>query len=214
MIDDYLALDDATLVRLVAERNEAAMEEIYRRYGGAVSSLAMRVLSDRALADDVMQDVFLGLWRTADRFDPARGKLRTLLLTQTHGRCVDVIRTRNARAARESKVAAEPTGVPDAIDAELMAITEAELVRNALAQLPTEERSAIDLAYFGANTYRQVAVLLDVPEGTVKGRIRSGLRRLHSLLAEPPEPPPPIRSREREVDTRSRTPEREEGSER
>jgi RNA polymerase sigma-70 factor, ECF subfamily len=177
--------DDATLVAALAGRDEVAMEELYRRYGGSVAALALRILGDRALADDVAQDVFLGLWRAPERFDPERGRLRTLLLTQTHGRCVDVIRTRNARTAREEKVASEPPAPADAVDAALMALTEAEQVREALAQLPYEERSVIELAYFGANTYRQVAMLLNLPEGTVKGRIRAGLRRLHALLNDP-----------------------------
>jgi RNA polymerase sigma-70 factor, ECF subfamily len=129
--------------------------------------------------------VFVQLWKTADRFDPNRGRLRTLLLTLTHGKCVDVIRTRNARSAREDKVhATERNAEAAAVDAELMAITEAELIRSAVHRLPAEERTPLELAYFGGNTYRQVAVILGLPEGTVKARIRSGLRRLHGFLAE------------------------------
>lgn len=182
-------LDDAALVRAIANRDadaEASMAELYRRYGPVVAGLARRVLGDRALAEDVTQDVFVGFWRSAERFDGDRGRVRTLLLTQTHGRCVDVIRSRNARTAREMRVEHEPRAPMEEIDAELMAIAEGEIVRDALAKLPPDERTAIELAYFGANTYRQVASILGVPEGTIKGRIRSGLRRLHDLLSDTP----------------------------
>ncbi len=181
--------DDAELVRAIAARGagaEAAMAELYRRYGSMVVGLARRILGERSLAEDVAQDVFVTLWRTADRFDERRGRVRTLLLTQTHGRCVDVIRSRNARAARESRAGSEPVTPMAEIDAELIALTEAEMVRDALTQLPPDERTAIELAYFGANTYRQVAEILGAPEGTVKTRIRSGLRRLHDLLGGSP----------------------------
>ncbi len=176
--------DDAALMAAVAGRNEAALQEIYRRYGNVVLGLAARILGDTGLAEDVTQEVFVQLWRTADRYDASRGKLRTMLLTQTHGKCVDVIRSRNARSAREDRVhSGERDAAPDAVDAELMAITETELIRSAVERLPTEERTPIELAYFGGNTYRQVATILGLPEGTVKARIRSGLRRLHGLLS-------------------------------
>ena len=183
---------DVALVAEIANRGalaEAAMSEVFRRFGTTINALALRVLGDRPLADDVTQDVFLGLWRKPERFDAERGKLRTLLMTQAHGRCVDVIRSRNAQLERESKVTREERPAPESIDAELIAITEAEQVRMALEQLPAEERTAIELAYFGANTYRQVAVILDVPEGTIKGRIRAGLKRLHVLLHDTAEDP-------------------------
>ncbi len=176
--------DDAALVASVARHDESALHELYRRYGAVVLGLATRILGDAGLAEDVTQEVFVQLWRTADRYDPSRGKLRTILLTQTHGKCVDVIRTRNARAKREDRVhSVERSVIPDAVDAELMALTEAEVIRSAVDRLPTEERTPLELAYFGGNTYRQVAVILGLPEGTVKARIRSGLRRLHGLLS-------------------------------
>lgn len=176
--------DDAALVASVARHEESALHELYRRYGAVVLGLATRILGDAGLAEDVTQEVFVQLWRTADRYDPSRGKLRTILLTQTHGKCVDVIRTRNARANREDRVhSGERTIIPDPVDAELMALTETDLIRSAVDRLPTEERTPLELAYFGGNTYRQVAVILGLPEGTVKARIRSGLRRLHGLLS-------------------------------
>lgn len=176
--------DDGHLVTAVAGGDEAALSEIYRRYGAVVTGLARRILGDKQLAEDITQEVFVHLWKNADRFDADRGKLRTVLLTQTHGKCVDLIRSRNARSAREQKVIADVTTDSPAIDAELIALTETEQIRAAVKQLPTDERIALEAAYFGGNTYRQVAVVLGVPEGTVKARIRSGLRRLHGLLSD------------------------------
>jgi RNA polymerase sigma-70 factor, ECF subfamily len=176
-------LSDNELVHRIALADESAMATIYERYGARVFALANRVLNDRALAEDVTQDVFLRLWRNPHGFDPDRGKLRTLLLTQAHGRCVDVIRSRNSQADRETKVAHDPTTTSStAIDAELLALDEAEAVRAALDALPPHERTVLDLAYFGANTYRDVARILSLPEGTVKTRMRSALQRLRVEL--------------------------------
>jgi RNA polymerase sigma-70 factor, ECF subfamily len=176
-------LSDSELVRHIAIADESAMATIYDRYGARVFALANRVLGDRSLAEDVTQDVFLKLWRNPQGFDPDRGKLRTLLLTQAHGRCVDVIRSRNSQSERETKMAHDPTTIAsDTIDAELMALDEAEAVRIALDALPPHERTVLDLAYFGANTYRDVARILSLPEGTVKTRMRSALQRLRVEL--------------------------------
>jgi RNA polymerase sigma-70 factor, ECF subfamily len=170
---------DAELVARLKSRDEAAMAVIYSRYGSPVFALAHRVLGDRGLAEDITQEVFLQLWNNADQFDADRGKLRTFLLTRTHGRCVDVIRSRNARSAREDRMADDRSApVADPLDAQLTALTEAELVREAIDNLPAEERTVLHLAYFGANTYREVARILDLPEGTVKTRMRSALKRL------------------------------------
>ena len=181
--------DDAALVVAISGGQESALAEVYRRHGPAVTGLAKRLLSDSSLAEDVTQEVFVHLWRNCDRFDPSRGRLRTMLLTQTHGKAVDVIRARNARDRREEKSELGTHRHPAEVDAEIMALTEAETVQRALAQLPPEERQAIELAYFGANTYRQVAILLDQPEGTIKSRIRLGLRRLHTILADTDQDP-------------------------
>ncbi len=178
---------DVELVQRVGGGDEPAMSALYDRYGGRVFALANRVLGDRELAEDVTQEVFLNLWKNPNSFDEARGKLRTLLLTQTHGRCVDVVRSRNSRSQRESKVALDPSlNIADEIDAELIALDEAEAVRAALDTLPSHERTVLDLAYFGANTYREVARILSLPEGTVKTRMRSALHRLRAELQRPP----------------------------
>jgi RNA polymerase sigma-70 factor, ECF subfamily len=183
-------LTDNDLVKRIADADESAMAVLYERYGARVFALANRVLNDRSLAEDITQEIFLKLWRNPSSFDPQRGKLRTLLLTQAHGRCVDVIRSRTSRSERETKVAHDPTvTVADEIDAELIALDEAEAVRAALDALPVQERTVIELAYFGANTYRDVAALLSLPEGTVKTRMRSALHRLRNELQSAPTGP-------------------------
>jgi RNA polymerase sigma-70 factor, ECF subfamily len=173
---------DEDLIALVEARSEAGLAEIYNRYAPAVAGLARRVLSDEGLALDVVQDVFVALWDHPERFDAARGSLRTMLLTQTHGRAVDVIRAREARKRREDRVSREPAQAQPAVDAELMALTQAEAVRAALLTLGDEERQVLQLTYFEGHTYRSAATALGLPEGTVKGRIRSALRKLNAIL--------------------------------
>ena len=125
------------------------------------------MLSGRTLAEEVVQEVFLRLWNDPERYDPSRGTLRSYLLAQTHGRSVDLLRSEGARRAREEREARAT----------------AEQVRRAVEKLPAPERQCIALAYFGGHTYREVAARLDEPEGTVKSRIRSGLKRLRHELA-------------------------------
>jgi RNA polymerase sigma-70 factor (ECF subfamily) len=164
-------------------RNDA-LAELYRRHAPALFGLARRILAGRDLAEEVVQEVFLRLWNQPDRFDPDRGSLRTYLLTQTHGRSVDVIRAEASRRAREERDARLTVEGSYDLEREVWDLTQAEQVRAALAQLTDGERRAIELAYFGGHTYREVAVLLREPEGTVKSRIRSGLSRLRGALVE------------------------------
>ena len=160
-----------------------ALSEVYRRHAPAAFGLARRIVGDRALAEEVVQEVFLRLWNQPDRFDAARGSLRTYLLTQTHGRSVDVIRAEplggRAKSAtrddlreqlrpRARGMGSHPGGA-----------------RTRRGRAPERGRAAaIELAYFGGHTYREVAVVLGEPEGTVKSRIRSGLSRLRDALVE------------------------------
>jgi RNA polymerase sigma-70 factor, ECF subfamily len=182
--EDVRLASDAQLVVAIARYREAALAEIYRRHGGAAFGLARRIVGERTLAEEVVQEVFLRLWNQPDRFDSERGSLRSYLLAQTHGRSVDLVRSEAARRAREEREAFMATDSGYDLEREVWDLTQAEHVREALTQLSEGERSAIELAYFGGHTYREVAVLLGEPEGTVKSRIRSGLMRLRGALVE------------------------------
>jgi RNA polymerase sigma-70 factor (ECF subfamily) len=183
-VDDLGASSDATLVVAIGRWREDALGEVYRRHAGAAYALARRLLNDKELAEEVLQEVFLRLWNNPERFDPARGSLRAYLLAQTHGRAVDLLRSETARRRREERDAREAPTFGDDIERQVIDLTVSEKVKEVVAGLPPDERQAIELAYFGGHTYRQVAVMLEAPEGTVKSRIRSGLRRLRTDLAE------------------------------
>jgi RNA polymerase sigma-70 factor, ECF subfamily len=175
---------DSALVVSIARYRQEALAEAYRRHGGAVYGLAKRILNEEAVAEEIVQEVFLRLWNTPDRFDPERGSLRSYLLAQAHGRAVDALRSNVARRRREeSDARATAEGGYD-LEHEVWDLAVADGVRDALQGLPSEERRAIELAYWGGRTYREVATALGTPEGTVKSRIRSGLHRMRKALAE------------------------------
>ena len=175
---------DAALVVAIGRYREDALAEAYRRHAGSAFALARRLLNDRLLSEEVLQEVFLRLWNAPERFDSDRGSLRSYLLAQTHGRAVDLLRSETSRRRREEREARETAEAGGDIEREVMDSAVAAEVKRAVATLPTDERRAIELAYFSGHTYRQVAQMLDAPEGTVKSRIRSGLRRMRVDLAE------------------------------
>ncbi len=177
MISDLSSASDASLAMAVARWQEEALAEIYRRHAGAVFGLAKRLIFDAVLAEEVTQEVFVRLWREPERYDPTRGSLRTFLLSVTHGRAIDILRSEMSRRAREERSRAVAEAGYD-LEQEVFDLTTAERVRKAVAKLPGVERKAIELAYFGGHSYREVAVMENEPEGTIKSRIRSGLRRM------------------------------------
>ncbi|MDX1449653.1 MAG: sigma-70 family RNA polymerase sigma factor [Acidimicrobiia bacterium] len=176
-IDDEVAIRE----RLV-RGEERALAEVYQRHSGIVLGLAQKITRNRTLAEDVAQEVFVRLWKNPDRFDPARGTLRSYLLAQTHGRAVDLIRSESSRRMREDRDGIMEPVTNRTIEDEVVELRMGEHIRRALGELPPAERAAIEMAYFGGHSYRQVAALLGEPEGTVKSRIRTGMQRLGATL--------------------------------
>ena len=173
---------DAQLVTSIARYSEAALAEVYRRHGGAVYGIARRVLISKAEAEDVTQEIFLRLWNDPDRFDSSRGSLRSFLLTQAHGRAVDAVRSLTARHRREVQEAQRTAASSYDLEHEVWDLALEDQVSKALDELPGEERRAIELAYFKGYTYVEVAQSLGQPEGTIKSRIRNGMRRMRVAL--------------------------------
>ena len=182
----YQGLRDGQLVELVAQKDAGALEALYGRYGRAAYSLARRILTEETLAQDVVQEVFLSLWRDARRFDAGRGTVATYLLSMTHHRAVDVVRREeNLRRWRTSDEGLELEPDPKArVEDEVEASERRAEVRSALAELPAAQREVLLLAYFGGYTQREVAALVGVPLGTVKTRMAAGMRKMREALQD------------------------------
>jgi RNA polymerase sigma-70 factor (ECF subfamily) len=169
------------LLTLVARDDRSAFDALYTRLAGPVYGLIRKVLRDPAQSEEVAQEVLLEVWRTASRFDPARGSATTWVLTIAHRRAVDRVRSETATSERERRVPLEPdlaVGVAETVETSL----HAEQVRRCMAGLTDLQREAITLAYYGGYTYPQVSALLKVGLATVKSRIRGGLLRLRGCL--------------------------------
>lgn len=182
----YGGLRDGQLVELVAQQDAGALEALYDRYGRAAYSLARRILTEETLAQDVVQEVFLSLWRDARRFDAGRGTVATYLLSMTHHRAVDVVRREeNLRRWRTSDEGLELAPDPKArVEDEVEASERRAEVRAVLKDLPDPQRQALLLAYFGGYTQREVAALVGVPLGTVKTRMAAGMRKMKEALSD------------------------------
>ena len=176
-------VDDSELVFAVGRGDDVAMAEVVRRHREPVVAFARRLVGDHARAEEIGQDVFVRLWERTDRFDPQRGALRAFLLAIAHGRAIDSVRSDVARHRREERDTVGSRDSGRGADDQVVARTVTEIVRNALSLIPDSERRAVELAYFGGHSYRAVASMLGEPEGTVKSRIRSGLARLRTILA-------------------------------
>jgi RNA polymerase sigma-70 factor (ECF subfamily) len=181
---EYTEASDASLVVSIGRYQQAALAEAYRRHAGATFGLAKRLLSDHSRAEEVVQEVFVRLWNEPNRYDPERGSLRSFLLAHTHGRAVDLIRADVSRRTREEREAREQADGGYDVAREVWDMALAGHVRDAMESLQPGEREAIELAYFGGLTYKEVAEKLGEPEGTVKSRIRSGLKRLRGELVQ------------------------------
>jgi RNA polymerase sigma-70 factor (ECF subfamily) len=175
---------DSALVVAIGRWHEDALAEVFRRHAGAVFALARRVLGDVGRAEEIVQEIFVRLWNEPERFDSERGSLRSFLLAQTHGRAVDLLRSDSARRNREDRDARAAAEAGYDLEREVWDMAVADRVREAVGTLPQDERRAIELAYFGGRTYREVATELGTPEGTIKSRIRAGLKRMRVVLAD------------------------------
>ena len=180
---DFAHLSDEAVVALAARREEAALAELYDRFGRVAYGLALRVVRDAALAEDVVQDAFLAIWRSADRFVPERSKTSTWILTLVHRRAVDLVRREERRRTDPLELAVGGTG--EATDEIALLRLERERVQGALKLLPDPQREVLELAYYGGFTQSELAERLGQPLGTVKSRMFAGLARLRELLSEP-----------------------------
>ncbi|HKS90686.1 MAG TPA: sigma-70 family RNA polymerase sigma factor [Tepidiformaceae bacterium] len=180
---------DEVLMLAIVQRDEAAFSLLYDRYSSLVYSTCLRVLADPHLAQDTTQEVFVRLWRTPESFVASRGRLLSWLMSVARNRAVDELRARGRRQRREDPGAEDALAVvPDssAIDPQRAAqIQEQQVrVRAALAELPPEQRAALELAYFGGLTQQEIALQLHEPLGTIKTRIRLAMQKLRRLLSE------------------------------
>ena len=180
---DLAHLSDEALLSLVAASDDDALAELYDRFGRVAYGLALRILRDETLAQDAVQEAFLGVWRSADRFLAERAKASTWILTLVHRRAVDLVRREDRRRGEPLESAPEPAA-PETTEDEATLDFQRRVVQEALAQLSPEQRQALELGYYGGLTQSELAEQLGQPLGTIKSRMFSGLSRLRDLLAE------------------------------
>jgi RNA polymerase sigma-70 factor, ECF subfamily len=178
-------LADEDLMQLVQRAEAAAFEVVYDRHAGAAFSLAYRMCGARQLAEEVVQEAFLSIWRSGARYDRGRGSVRTWILGITHHRAIDALRRGvvQARHRASDEGIEERFEATDRTDAEVARREEALEIRGALELLPDDQRRAIELAYYGGFTQSEIAEMLDIPIGTVKGRMRLGMEKMRDRLA-------------------------------
>jgi len=184
-VSDLQDRRDRDLIERVSGGDHGAFSELYRRYSASAFGLANRILGDQPLAEEVLQEVFLSVWRRAGAFDPARGSVRSWLFAQIHHRSVDVVRREEAER-RRSRAIVEPEATEEDMEGvieESWLSARREHVKTALTSLPPEQRRVIELAYYNGLTQSQVADAMGVPLGTVKSRTLAAMRRLRSTLA-------------------------------
>jgi RNA polymerase sigma-70 factor (ECF subfamily) len=183
---DLRSLADEDVMQFVRRGDARAFEVIYERHSSAAFSLAYRMMGTRSGAEDVTQDAFLSMWRSGARYDRARGSVRTWVLGIVHHRAIDALR----RATVHDKRRAGDEGIEERFEArertdvEAARREEAGTVRGALSSLPADQSQVIELAYFGGFTHTEIADMLDAPVGTIKGRMRLGLKKMRGALGE------------------------------
>jgi RNA polymerase sigma-70 factor (ECF subfamily) len=183
---DPRRLADEDLMALVHEGDARAFEVVFDRHTDAAFSLAYRMCGSTARAEDVVQDAFLSLWRTGVRYDRMRGSVRSWILSAVHNRAIDALRREMPSMSRDlhDERLAERLRSPYETAAEAERRDDVRRVRSALDELPADQRRVIELAYFGGFSHSQIAEMLELPAGTVKGRMRLGLTKLRLLLGE------------------------------
>ncbi len=186
---DLRNLADEDLMQLVHDGEAGAFEVIFDRHASAAFSLAYRMCGRRAMAEDVVQEAFLSLWRSGARYDRGRGSVRSWVLSVVHNRAIDAFRRDVAKDRRDvpDEGVSQLLPSPELTDKEVERRDEARQIRGALRELPPDQRQVIELAYFGGFTHTEIASMLDLPAGTVKGRMRLGLGKLRLALGDPAE---------------------------
>jgi RNA polymerase sigma-70 factor (ECF subfamily) len=182
-------LADEDLMALVRDGHARAFEVVFDRHAGPAFSLAYRMCGRRVLAEEVVQEAFLSLWRSGARYDRTRGSVRSWVLGVVHNRAIDALRRHTARDSRDvaDEGITERLPAPELTEVEAARREESDAVRGALGALPPEQRQVIELAYFGGFTHSQIAEMLGAPVGTVKGRMRLGLSKMRLTLGDPSE---------------------------
>jgi RNA polymerase sigma-70 factor, ECF subfamily len=180
-------LADEDVMARFQDGDGRAFEVIFDRHAAVAFSLAYRICGRRAVAEDIVQESFLSLWRSGARYDPTRGSVRSWILSTVHNRAIDTFRKERVTSQRNvgDQGLAERMPAPQRTEAEIERRDDARQLRAALTALPEEQRRVIELAYFGGFSHTQIAEVLGLPAGTVKGRMRLGLTKLRLALADP-----------------------------
>ena len=186
MGQDLRSLADEDLMPLVRRGDARAFELLYERHSGAAFSLAYRMVGNRVIAEDIAQEAFLSIWRSRMRYQRERGSVRTWVLGIVHHRAIDALRRNLVHERRRASAEGieEYHEAPDRTDVEVARREEARTVRAAIEELPDQQGRVIELAYFGGFTHTQIAEMLEMPIGTVKGRMRLGLEKLRRSLSQ------------------------------
>jgi RNA polymerase sigma-70 factor, ECF subfamily len=183
----HAVLPDEDLMELVRDGDARAFEVIFDRHSGPAFSLAYRMCGRRAIAEDVVQEAFMSLWRSSARYEPGRGSVRSWVLSATHNRAIDAFRreiVKDNKNVGDDSIAERLEAV-ERTDVEVERRDEATRVRGALKGLPADQQQVIELAYFGGFTHTEISEMLSLPAGTVKGRMRLGMSKLRFALSDP-----------------------------
>ncbi len=188
---DYKKFDDPTLIRLVARFQEGALSELYDRYSRLVYSMALNVVGEPAIAEEITQDIFIRIWDHAETYQAHKAKVVTWITSMTRYRSIDILRRRKVRPEIHSLPwdigELEPTIIPSNpvdVEAEVEMSQQKRRLRQAISRLPEEQRQALAYAYFQGYTQREIAEILGEPLGTIKTRIRLAMLKLRQILAD------------------------------